>query len=325
MGGFLKTLRERWLRQPQIVWVRRALFQVHLWTGITVGLYMLMISVTGSAVVFRSEWNRWASRPTMILSGPGSRLTEEQVTSAALRAYPGHQANQVFFGRNPDTPVEIWLEADGAQKQRIFHPYTGEDLGDAVPFRIRLMAWLVDLHDNLLADGTGRLVNGIGAILLTVLCLTGAVIWWPGVQNWRKSLKLRRHVGWKRFTWDLHSAVGFWTFALLFMWAVSGIYMAFPQPFAAAMDYLDPPLDTDVEPRPLDLALQFLIRLHFGRYWGMSVKVLWVILGLAPSVLFITGAVIWWNRVLLPARRTQQRELRNLGIITPAKEPEGYV
>ena len=45
----------RWLRRPQNVWLRRALFQIHLWTGIGTGLYVLLISITGSAIVFRNE------------------------------------------------------------------------------------------------------------------------------------------------------------------------------------------------------------------------------------------------------------------------------
>jgi len=48
--------------------------------------------------------------------------------------------------------------------------------------------WLVNLHENWLAGSTGRWVNGIGAICLTLLCLTGAVIWWPGTKHWRPSL-----------------------------------------------------------------------------------------------------------------------------------------
>ncbi len=45
----------RLAHEPQRLWVRRALFQVHLWTGVGVGLYMLAISITGSAIVFRRE------------------------------------------------------------------------------------------------------------------------------------------------------------------------------------------------------------------------------------------------------------------------------
>src|SRR5436190_7389254 len=49
------TTWQRWVRQPQNVWLRRALFQVHLWSGIGGGLYVLMISVTGSVLVYRNE------------------------------------------------------------------------------------------------------------------------------------------------------------------------------------------------------------------------------------------------------------------------------
>ena len=58
---------KRWVHQPQRVWLRRALFQVHLWTGICLGLYVLMISLTGSVLVYRNELFRaspWVMRAT---------------------------------------------------------------------------------------------------------------------------------------------------------------------------------------------------------------------------------------------------------------------
>src|ERR1700722_12617953 len=39
-------------------YVRRALFQIHLWTGLAGGLYILAICLSGSAIVFRLEMNR---------------------------------------------------------------------------------------------------------------------------------------------------------------------------------------------------------------------------------------------------------------------------
>src|SRR5580704_15106041 len=34
---------EKWKKRPQIIWLRRALFQVHLWTGIGLGIYVLLM------------------------------------------------------------------------------------------------------------------------------------------------------------------------------------------------------------------------------------------------------------------------------------------
>jgi uncharacterized iron-regulated membrane protein len=47
-----------------------------------------------------------------------------------------------------------------------------------------------------------------------------------------------------------------------------------------------------------DALLAWMGPLHFGNFGGVAVKVLWVVLGLTPALLFVTGSVMWWNRVL---------------------------
>ncbi|MGA2714817.1 MAG: PepSY-associated TM helix domain-containing protein [Bryobacteraceae bacterium] len=91
------TAWQQWLQHPERFWVRKALFQIHLWLGAGVGLYVVMMSVTGSIIVFRDELSKWFS-----------------------------------------------------------------------------VEWLVKLHENLLLGENGRRVNGIGAICVTTVCLTGA-------------------------------------------------------------------------------------------------------------------------------------------------------
>ena len=53
----------RWLRQPQQTWLRRAIFQVHLWTGVALALYVVVLSLTGSVLVYRIELDRLAASP----------------------------------------------------------------------------------------------------------------------------------------------------------------------------------------------------------------------------------------------------------------------
>jgi uncharacterized iron-regulated membrane protein len=48
-----------------------------------------------------------------------------------------------------------------------------------------------------------------------------------------------------------------------------------------------------------------LARLHFGRAYGLSIKILWGILGLMPCILFITGTLMWWWRVVRRPRVTR--------------------
>ena len=293
------TLPGRLWRNPQNVWARRALFQIHLWAGVGAGIYILLISVSGSVIVFRNELYKSFVRPPLVVEPSGTPLTDDELKAAAKRVYPGWTIANVWRVKNPNQVVEIWLEHNKNRKQRAFNPYTGADLGNPDPAGLRFVLWLVDLHDNLLFQDIGRKVNGAGAILLTVLCITGAVIWWPGIVSWRRSLVANWTGNWKRFNWGLHSALGFWSFAFVFVWAVSGIYLVFPDPFTAVIDYLQP----DEAQRGLragDEVLRWVARLHFGRFAGWPIKTLWFLIGFAPVILFITGAIMWWNRVLSP-------------------------
>jgi len=102
------------------------------------------------------------------------------------------------------------------------------------------MQWVQDLHFYLLGGDTGRVVNGIGAACLIVMCLTGLTIWWPGAARWTRALVVGFGRGGKRANWELHGAVGFWTAALLLLWAVSGVYFVFPGQFRRAVDAVSP-------------------------------------------------------------------------------------
>ena len=145
--------------------------------------------------------------------------------------------------------------------------------------------------------------NSIGGGLTALLCLTGLVVWWPGVANWRRNLGMRRGVGWKRMNWDLHSAVGIWSFALVFMWGTTGFYFVYPQPFRAAIEVftpINPPRLQSASPtppsfstgtgprrrrRPLTLGgkiLRDFSSLHYGNFGGWPLKTLYVLLGFAP-------------------------------------------
>ena len=66
--------------------------------------------------------------------------------------------------------------------------------------------------------------------------------------------------------------------------------------------------DTDPQDRerPVEAILLVFIDLHFGRFGGLTIRVLWVILGLLPAALFVTGFMVWWKRVW-PSRKLLDR------------------
>ena len=238
------------LYRPQTVFFRRALFQLHLWTGIVAGLYLFVVCVTGAALMFRIDMQR-AAHPALFTAGAGPSAHPATVLEQVRDAFP---ADEVSFVEAPSRlrPVYLaYLRRGNDFPAVLVDPSSGRVLGE-VPQHGAIRT-LQELHFDLLAGRKGRIANGIGAVLLLILSLTGVVIWWPGVANWRRSLKVRWTRNVRRVSWDLHSATGFWTVVLIAMWAVTGIYFAFPAQFRETVNWLSP-LTVVVPPASAPLA-----------------------------------------------------------------------
>jgi len=347
------ALLQQWLRRPQRVWLRRALFQIHLWTGIGAGLYIVAICLSGSALVFRPELTKHFTHDPRTVAISGKRLTNAEIGRAAQQDYPKYSVDHVWEAEKPDQAVEVWLAPPGSSSEirREFDPYTGKDLGRRQPVALDLISWLVVFHGNLGLGPTGHNLNGAGGFVLAALCITGMIIWWPGTVNWVRSLWLSWNSDWKLFNWQLHSVMGFWMLLGVFLFGITGAYLVFTTPMEKAINLVAPlrvyrldivdvvPDDASAPsgaPDPLvrvftipadggvnrargggpprysvgDEMVRWATRLHYGRFAGWKVKATWVFLGLIPPSLFLTGAVMWWNRVLRPAAWRARRRAR---------------
>lgn len=280
-----------WLERPQNLWLRKAVFQIHFWTGIIAAIYIAAVSVSGSALVFRGEIAKRIHRTVRIQTG-GTMLSPEEVERRAQRVYRSSDVLAVVVPRKAGQPYTVVLAIGSERVQRLFDPYTGADLGDPRPIADRALDWLADLHDNLLSGLTGRTLNGLGALLLVLMTITGAVIWWPGIKNWRRSTRVNWSARPARLNWDLHSAVGFWSYLFVLIWGISGVQLCFP-------GLLDLFVSSDVR--------RWLTALHFGRFNELT-EAIWTIAGLVPAILAVTGALMWWNRVLSKKIRRRREQ-----------------
>jgi len=316
----------RWLRQPQRVWLRRAVFQVHLWTGLAIGLYVAVLSLTGSVLVYRIELFGYLGSPRAVLNERATPMTADLIRAAAARAYPGWTITAVYEGRYraggggrgarrpPDPTASVILKRGDEIKDRLFDPYDGRDLGDSVTQGQYFILWLVNVHDTLLLDRPeGPWWNGLLSLVFTGVVISGFVVWWPGIARWKRSLRVNVTGGWRRFNWDIHSALGFWLLLFMVLWGISGWYLGIPEPLTEFTEFVDRVLDFDVVDgqRPGDIALAWLARLHFGRWrdpgWGPWLQAVWAAVGVVPAIMFVTGTLMWWNRVV--RRRRPARDV----------------
>lgn len=304
------TTKQGWLHQPQRLRFRKFLFQIHLWSGISLGLYIFFISITGSVLVYRNELYVMATPNPVISTSSEPILSEELLIDKVNLLYPGYELTRMNRFGSPDQAVEISLEMDNNTIKRFVDPYNGNDVGSAERTGQMLVVKLIELHESFLIGPMGRKINGGGAIAVLLIVFSGLVIWWPGVRRWRRSLTFQKGIGWRRQIWDIHSMVGIWSFLFILVFALSGAYLSFPDFFHDLGDKLQPMTTENAGSRFVDKFLYWLAFLHFGRINGIglvcsgpglcdqSVKAIWALFGLAPAVMFVTGTCMWWNRVL---------------------------
>lgn len=230
----------RFLHRPQQVWLRRACFQVHLWAGVLIALYICAIGISGSILVFKDEL---MPRPPYHEAGQAAPCTPARLVSAFGAAQSSNPNTPAILASCPtasDPFYQINLQPPGGPATTLYvDPHALRVVG-AVD---QESTWIGDVdrfHLDLLLRRSGRQWNGVGASILLAIALTGVVIWWPGIRNWARAFKVNLRLSWKRINFDLHSAVGIWTVLFTLTWAITGIYFAWEAPFERAISLLSP-------------------------------------------------------------------------------------
>jgi uncharacterized iron-regulated membrane protein len=232
---------QRYFRRPQQLFLRRLNFQIHLWVGIILTLYMVVIGVTGSILVFRPELERLCGlKPWQGIQVKEPLADIATVVENLKTAYPRQHIVSVDAPAENDATFVAVLQGR-SQIKVASDPKDGRVLGEFS----RAGNWLdvvEELHVSLLIPmrGRGRMLNGVGAAFLLLLNATGMVIWWPGIRNWQRALKVDFQRNWRRINFDLHVVVGFWTILIVSFWAVSGIYFGWPRQVFQFVNSLSP-------------------------------------------------------------------------------------
>ncbi len=362
--------------------MRRALFQIHLWTGLAAGIYILVVCTTGAALVFRVDMQRALDPHLFTTRTDGPLAHPAEVMDRVSRAFPQHRLSGV---EAPTTtrPTYLAYVTKGRQFLTVLvDPVSAEVLGE-LPDR-SVIRTLQALHYDLLGGRTGRRVNGVGAGALLLLGLTGLGIWWRG-RDWRRLFTLDLKRDGRRLAWALHRVVGIWTLPFLVMWALTGLYFAFPASFRSVVSLVSPltiqraaesrtpdtraaaapptwremvaraqrqapgahvarvvlpvgergaflVMFSNRSPTPAgseltsvyldqftgerlvdgrasrsagDAIMAWIVPLHVGGLGGQVGRVVWCLFGLGPPVLFLTGMLAWWQRVVGPRSRTR--------------------
>jgi uncharacterized iron-regulated membrane protein len=221
-------------RQPAVGSLpRRILFWTHLIAGVTAGIIILIMSVSGVLLTYERQMIANADLRAVgaAVAGAGSRRSIAELIDAAKGALPEATPTSVRFSRDPALPVQVTFGRDGTV---FVNPSNAAVLGRGDGATRDVFSSITAWHRWLGASGEGRdtarAITGAANLAFLVLVLTGVVLWFP--RRWTRVQF--RAIGWFRgelrgkardFNW--HTVLGIWSFVPLVVIVASGVVISY--------------------------------------------------------------------------------------------------
>ncbi len=205
--------------------LKKTLFQLHWFFGITAGLVLALMGITGAAYSFQDEILR-ALNPTVLTvhQQPAGVLPPAELVRK-LQATEGKAVSMLWVESESGNAARVFFTPPPGERRgqmRYFDPYTGDYLGDAVGQDF--FGLMLQLHRFLAMGDTGRQITGACTLILIFFCLSGLYLRWPRqVASWRAWLTLDWRKKGRSFNWDLHSVFGTWCLLFYLLAALTGL------------------------------------------------------------------------------------------------------
>lgn len=205
---------------------RGLLKSTHTWTGIVAGVFLAVLALTGSVIVFRGEIERSALPIGAPAGNPAHRVDLDAAAREIGRFRPGSHIHRIHLPAGPGDPYIFQIESSEKGTERIASDASsGRILGTV---QSGWVDWVVDLHRNILAGKPGRATVGAFGVVLFVLSASGLLIWLTGARNWRAWSSAPRQGSTRRFHFELHRVSGLWAYSFLAVISFTGVGLAYP-------------------------------------------------------------------------------------------------
>ena len=210
---------------------KKFIFQLHKILGLTTGLVVFVVAITGCCWAFREEIESLYDDYKKVEPQQTAILTPTEAKDIATAVFPQQTIHGTLFKKADDAIEVIFYDAEPEFYQSVFlNPYSGkviqvdDHLSGFFPFMLKghMRLWL--------PKNIGEQVVGVSILIFIVILISGFILWLP---KKRKNLKQRvkfdwkKTTKWKRKNFDLHSIIGFYICALALILAFTGSIMSY--------------------------------------------------------------------------------------------------
>ena len=206
----------------------------------TLGLLIALLGLSGGALVFRADIERWQLRGWLEVGPDASRLSLDRVIAIGAAQIPEKEVVRVVLPHALTDSVEVVLQKRHPRNLKdadLVSVFVDPNRGTVLGQRTRAAGWLwklQDFHYALFFGDPGLKINGVAAGISLLLAISGPLLWWPGWRRRQDAFRVRRRPNialWR----DLHALSGVVACVALALISVTALYYAYRTTATAAI------------------------------------------------------------------------------------------
>lgn len=217
---------------------------MHLWLGLTSGLVVFILGLTGCIYAFIEEIEPLVYQDRMYVPVPDHYVSHSlnELKDSAQKAIGKDCVIQgVFINRTEGHTYEFFSYGAGEGGITAFDdvkyswivyvdPYTSKVV-KVVDRQYEFFNIILTLHYQLLLKrSVGQFIVGWSTVIFVVMLISGIILWWPknkSAAKQRFKFKWKPTTGWKRKNYDLHNIPGFYAMLIALAISLSGLTWSF--------------------------------------------------------------------------------------------------
>lgn len=205
--------------------MRKKLFKWHSVSALFALIPLIVISITGSILVFKTEIDTWLMPEHMVVeqSSAQPRVNFDQLIDKVETQHQGFVLGSwELFDNNKRADAAYLIDTnDGEWHKMYVNQYTGELLSIPVHVTHDITDWLLSLHYTFLLGFTGTTLGLVFSVILLFLGVSGLIL---HRQFWKKLFTLRFGAARRIFFSDLHKFIGVTSAPVILVLAITGGY-----------------------------------------------------------------------------------------------------
>jgi uncharacterized iron-regulated membrane protein len=209
--------------------VKKLVGKIHLWLGLSVGLIVVFLGITGCMLAFQREIESVTHTYAYVKSESREFLPPSEIGKIAQATLPDKSMHSVTYGEKDKSVQVTFYHVDPGYYYIVYiNPYSGEVLKVKDMSR-DFFRVLIDGHFYLwLPPGIGQPIVATATLIFLLMMITGLILWWPRNKAARKQrFRIKWNARWRRVNYDLHNVFGFYmTWVAIFI-ALTGLVFGF--------------------------------------------------------------------------------------------------